>query len=101
MPGQINWVELPATDTARARTFYGGLFGWGTNEFGGDHPVKTASPTRGSTSPPTTSTPPSSASTNSVAAARTSRPCPASGGSRTATTTKAPPFSLYEPAPQD
>jgi predicted enzyme related to lactoylglutathione lyase len=27
MPGQINWVEMPAADTAKARAFYGGLFG--------------------------------------------------------------------------
>ncbi|MCI2422642.1 VOC family protein [Saccharopolyspora sp. K220] len=39
MPGQINWVELPATDTTKARTFYSGLFGWGTSEFGGDYHV--------------------------------------------------------------
>jgi predicted enzyme related to lactoylglutathione lyase len=37
MPGQINWLELPATDTAKARTFFGGLFGWTTNDFGGDY----------------------------------------------------------------
>jgi predicted enzyme related to lactoylglutathione lyase len=39
MPGQINWFELPAADTAQARTFYGQLFGWGTSEFGGDYHV--------------------------------------------------------------
>ena len=39
MSGQINWVELPAADTARARAFYGSLFGWGTSEFGGDYHV--------------------------------------------------------------
>src|SRR4051812_43904997 len=39
MPGQINWLELPAAETAKARTFYGGLFGWGTSEFGGDYHV--------------------------------------------------------------
>jgi len=39
MPGQINWVELPAAETAKARAFYGGLFGWGTSEFGGDYHV--------------------------------------------------------------
>ncbi len=27
------------TDTDKARTFYGGLFGWGTSEFGGDYHV--------------------------------------------------------------
>jgi predicted enzyme related to lactoylglutathione lyase len=69
MPGQINWVELPAADTAKARTFYGGLFDWRTSEFGGDYhvidngpagaiaPARTISPTCGSTSPPRTSTP--------------------------------------------
>lgn len=39
MPGEINWFELPAEDTARAREFYGALFGWRTNEFGGDYHV--------------------------------------------------------------
>ncbi len=37
MSGEINWFELPAADTTRARTFYGGLFGWTTSEFGGDY----------------------------------------------------------------
>src|SRR5437870_10401457 len=27
-PGKIIWFELPAEDTARAKHFYGGLFGW-------------------------------------------------------------------------
>jgi predicted enzyme related to lactoylglutathione lyase len=35
MSGQINWVEVPAASTAKARAFYGSLFGWGTSEFGG------------------------------------------------------------------
>jgi predicted enzyme related to lactoylglutathione lyase len=35
MSGEINWFELPADDTARAREFYGQLFGWRTTEFGG------------------------------------------------------------------
>jgi predicted enzyme related to lactoylglutathione lyase len=39
MPGQVNWIEIPAADTAKARTFYGGLFGWGTSEFGGGYHV--------------------------------------------------------------
>jgi predicted enzyme related to lactoylglutathione lyase len=39
MSGQINWFELPAADTRKARTFYGQLFGWGTSEFGGDYHV--------------------------------------------------------------
>ncbi len=29
----------PAADTAKARTFYGDLFGWGTSEFGGEYHV--------------------------------------------------------------
>ncbi|GAA2757893.1 VOC family protein [Actinopolymorpha rutila] len=37
--GQINWIELPAADTAKARAFYGGLFGWETSEFPGDYHV--------------------------------------------------------------
>jgi predicted enzyme related to lactoylglutathione lyase len=45
MPGQISWVELPATDTAKARAFYGGLFGWGTSEFGSDYHVIDNGPT--------------------------------------------------------
>lgn len=39
MSGEINWFELPADDTARARKFYGQLFGWRTAEFGGDYHV--------------------------------------------------------------
>ncbi len=26
--GKINWFEIPAANTDRARSFYGGLFGW-------------------------------------------------------------------------
>jgi uncharacterized protein len=37
MPAEINWVELPGADSARARAFYGGLFGWTTTDFGGDY----------------------------------------------------------------
>ena len=37
MSGEISWIELPATDTGKARAFYGSLFGWGTSEFGGDY----------------------------------------------------------------
>lgn len=37
MPGEINWFELPADDTARAREFYGRLFSWRTSEMGGDY----------------------------------------------------------------
>lgn len=37
MPGEINWFELPAADTKKARAFYGGLFGWTSSEFGGDY----------------------------------------------------------------
>jgi uncharacterized protein len=37
MSGQINWVEVPAADNAKARAFYDGLFGWDTSEFGGDY----------------------------------------------------------------
>lgn len=29
-PGNFCWVELSTTDSAAAKTFYGGLFGWGT-----------------------------------------------------------------------
>ncbi|KOX34860.1 hypothetical protein ADK67_02940 [Saccharothrix sp. NRRL B-16348] len=32
MSGEINWFELPSEDTARARVFYGKLFGWQTGE---------------------------------------------------------------------
>lgn len=32
MSGEISWVEVPAADTAKARTFYGSRFGWGTSE---------------------------------------------------------------------
>ncbi len=39
MSGEINWFELPVDNTARAREFYGQLFGWRTSEFGGDYHV--------------------------------------------------------------
>jgi hypothetical protein len=39
MSGEISWIELPAADTAKARAFYGSLFGWGSSEFGGDYHV--------------------------------------------------------------
>jgi uncharacterized protein len=41
MSGQVNWFELPADDTAKARAFYGQLLGWQTSEFGGDYHVIT------------------------------------------------------------
>lgn len=39
MSGEINWLELPADDTARAREFYGALFGWRTTAYDGDYHV--------------------------------------------------------------
>ncbi|HEY0452662.1 VOC family protein [Actinophytocola sp.] len=41
MSAEINWFELPADDTAKARAFYGELFGWRTNNMfdGGDYHV--------------------------------------------------------------
>ncbi|MFJ8914131.1 VOC family protein [Amycolatopsis sp. NPDC102389] len=39
MAGQINWVEIPAADTTKARAFYGELFGWTTSAFGDDYHV--------------------------------------------------------------
>lgn len=44
MPGQLNWFEMPAADTGRARAFYGALLGWDTSEFGGDYHVITNGP---------------------------------------------------------
>ncbi|KOV85205.1 VOC family protein [Nocardia sp. NRRL S-836] len=41
MSGELNWFELPADDTARARAFYGGLFGWDTSLMGDDYHVVT------------------------------------------------------------
>jgi uncharacterized protein len=35
MPGQMVHVEIPAGDTAKAREFYGGLFGWQFEAFEG------------------------------------------------------------------
>lgn len=69
MSGQINWVELPAAGTAKARAFYRSLFGWGTGEFDSDYHVIQNGP---------------------AGAARTSKPSPAPAGSRPATTTRAP-----------
>jgi predicted enzyme related to lactoylglutathione lyase len=35
MPGQMVHFEIPAGDTAKAREFWGGLFGWQFQEFPG------------------------------------------------------------------
>jgi predicted enzyme related to lactoylglutathione lyase len=45
MPGEISWLELPAADTAKARTFYAGLFGWTTAAYDGDYHVIDNGPT--------------------------------------------------------
>ncbi|MFJ8958620.1 VOC family protein [Lentzea sp. NPDC102401] len=37
MSGQVNWFELPAEDTTRARAFYAGVFGWETSQMGEDY----------------------------------------------------------------
>jgi predicted enzyme related to lactoylglutathione lyase len=34
-PASIVWFEIPANDIARAKKFYGGLFGWKINAFPG------------------------------------------------------------------
>ena len=34
-PASIVWFEIPADDTARAKNFYGKLFGWKINPFPG------------------------------------------------------------------
>lgn len=44
MPGEINWFEMPADDTAKAREFYAALFGWRTSEFDGDYHVIESGP---------------------------------------------------------
>jgi predicted enzyme related to lactoylglutathione lyase len=49
----INWFELPARDTARAREFYGSLFGWVTNEFDGDYHLIQGSNPAGAIAPKT------------------------------------------------
>ena len=33
----ISYVEISVTDMARARSFYGGAFGWGFNDYGPDY----------------------------------------------------------------
>lgn len=33
--GKIVWFEVPSDDTAKASAFYGKLFGWSFEEFGG------------------------------------------------------------------
>ena len=35
MAGQMVHVEIPAGDTSKAREFWGGLFGWEFQDFGG------------------------------------------------------------------
>lgn len=37
MSGQVNWFELPTDDTARARAFFAGVFGWETSAMGEDY----------------------------------------------------------------
>jgi uncharacterized protein len=37
MSGQVNWFELPAENTARARAFHAGVFGWETSQMGDDY----------------------------------------------------------------
>lgn len=39
MLANVNWFELPAADTERARKFYGLLFNWETAEYGDDYHV--------------------------------------------------------------
>ena len=74
MPGQINWVEIPAADTTR--------------------PAPSTAPSSAGT--PTTSTPRPNGCTNSAPTAKTAKTAktsarsPASAGSHTATTTKEP-----------
>ena len=37
-PGSFAWAELNTRDMAAARSFYAGVFGWGSNEYEGDNP---------------------------------------------------------------
>ena len=37
IPGHFSWNELVTTDTARAKKFYSGLFGWKSEAFGADY----------------------------------------------------------------
>jgi predicted enzyme related to lactoylglutathione lyase len=49
MAGQMVHVEIPAGDTAKARDFWGGLFGWQFQEFPGptEYPMTRLSDTSG------------------------------------------------------
>ena len=42
-PGTFCWVELATTDGAAAKEFYGGLFGWGSENLVGPHDMFTLS----------------------------------------------------------
>lgn len=35
--GQIDYIELPATDVAAAKRFYAGVFGWAFEDYGPDY----------------------------------------------------------------
>lgn len=37
MPTKINYIEMPATDLAAAKTFYQAVFGWAFQDFGNDY----------------------------------------------------------------
>src|SRR6266568_8622134 len=34
---RIDYIELPATDIAKAKAFYGGVFGWTFTDYGPDY----------------------------------------------------------------
>jgi predicted enzyme related to lactoylglutathione lyase len=112
MSAEINWFELPAENTAKARTFYAGLFGWGTSEFGPDYHVIENGPAGAIAPRDATFTHPRvyfatddiDASVNRVhklgGTSEEIQTVPGVGRLAHCRDDQSTPFSLYEPAPQ-
>ncbi|MCU6452933.1 VOC family protein [Sphingomonas sp. A2-49] len=45
MAARLNYLELPVTDTARAKAFYGAAFGWAFSDFGPTYAATTTGDT--------------------------------------------------------
>lgn len=45
MVARLNYLELPVTDTARAKAFYGAAFGWAFSDFGPTYAATTTGDT--------------------------------------------------------
>ena len=116
MAGQMVHVEIPAGDTAKAREFWGGLFGWQFEEYPGSPTeyhmtrfsetqggaisgAEETSVARASTSTSTTSKCRRRRLASSAARAASPCPCRAWAGSRLCTDTEGNEFGLWETDP--